>query len=116
MPLEWPWFPLINHYANHPITRSLDATLTRFISSIDTVKAQGVKKTALLFTSSYSRKAGTPVKIDINDLRKALKPEDFQDGPVPIAYLLEGEFTSLYKNRFLPAGVDTSAVIEKSKP
>ena len=116
MPMEWPWFPLINHYADHPITRNLDATLTRFISSIDTVKASGVKKTPLLYTSSYSHKARTPVKIDINDLRKELKREDFQEGPVPVAYLLEGEFPSLYKNRFLPTGVDTSVVAVKSKP
>ncbi|HMI64959.1 MAG TPA: gliding motility-associated ABC transporter substrate-binding protein GldG [Cyclobacteriaceae bacterium] len=116
MPLDWPWFPLINHYADHPITRNLDATLTRFISSMDTVKAIGVKKTALLFTSSYSRKATIPVKIDINDVRKELKREDFQEGPIPVAYLLEGEFTSLYKNRFFPAGVDTSVVAERSKP
>jgi gliding-associated putative ABC transporter substrate-binding component GldG len=123
MPLEWLWFPLINHYADHPITRNLDATLTRFISSMDTVKATGIKKTPLLFTSPYSHKERTPVKIDINDLRlptgqtgKKLKREDFQEGTVPVAYLLEGEFTSLYKNRFLPTGVDTSVVAEKSKP
>jgi ABC-2 type transport system permease protein len=116
MPLEWPWFPLINHYADHPITRNLDATLTRFISSMDTVKASGVKKTPLLFTSSYSHKTATPVKIDINAFRKQPKAEDFRDGPVPVAYLLEGEFTSLYKNRFLPAGADTSGVLQKSKP
>ncbi len=115
MPLDWPWFPLINHYADHPITRNLDATLTRFISSMDTVKAIGVKKTALLFTSPYSRKATIPVKIDIDDVRKELKREDFQEGPIPVAYLLEGEFTSLYKNRFLPADVDTGVVVERSK-
>jgi gliding-associated putative ABC transporter substrate-binding component GldG len=116
MPLDWLWFPLINHYADHPITKNLDATLTRFISSMDTVKALGVKKTALLFTSPYSHKANAPVKIDINDVRKELRREDFQEGPIPVAYLLEGEFTSLYKNRFLPTGVDTSGVAERSKP
>ena len=116
MQLEWPYFPLVTHYANHPITRNLDATLTRFVSSIDTVKAVGVKKTALLFTSQYSYRVPAPVKIDINDLRKKPNPENFKDGPIPIAYLLEGTFTSLYKNRFQPTGVDSALSLEKSKP
>src|SRR5690606_35560448 len=39
--LEWPFFPLINHYADHPATRNLDATVLSFVSSIDTVRADG---------------------------------------------------------------------------
>jgi len=56
MQLDWPFFPLINQYGEHPITRNMDAVVTKFISSIDTVKAIGVKKTPLLFSSIYSRK------------------------------------------------------------
>jgi len=36
MQLDWPFFPLVNHYAEHPITRNLDASMTKFVSSIDT--------------------------------------------------------------------------------
>jgi gliding-associated putative ABC transporter substrate-binding component GldG len=116
MQLEWPYFPVVTHYANHPITRNLDATLTRFVSSIDTVKAIGVKKTPLLFSSNHAHKAAAPVKVDINELRKDGKFENFKEGPIPLGYLLEGEFVSLYKNRFLPSDVDTGAFLEKSKP
>ncbi|MFM7428873.1 MAG: gliding motility-associated ABC transporter substrate-binding protein GldG [Flammeovirgaceae bacterium] len=107
MQLDWPLSPLINQYADHPITRNLDASQTKFISSIDTVKAIEVKKTPLLFSSPYSRKLTAPVKVGVNDLRKQLKEGSFNAGPIPIAYLLEGNFTSLYKNRFAPSGVDT---------
>ncbi len=116
MQLEWPFFPLVTHYANHPITRNLDATLTRFVSSIDTVKAVGIKKTALLFSSSYSHRAAAPVKIDINDLRKKPNPQYFREGSIPMAYLLEGNFTSLYKNRFVPPGMDSVAPLAISGP
>lgn len=34
-----------------------------------------------------------------------MKPESFSFGNIPVAYLLEGKFTSLYKNRFLPEGI-----------
>lgn len=116
MQLDWPFFPLINQYADHPITRNLDATQTKFISSIDTVKAVGVKKIPLLFSSPYSRKLTAPVKVGVNDLRRQLKEENFVSEKIPMAYLLEGQFTSLYKNRFAPERVDTIGFKNQSVP
>jgi ABC-2 type transport system permease protein len=114
MQLDWPFFPLINQYSDHPITRNLDASQTKFVSSIDTVKAMGVKKTPLMFSSPYSRRLVAPVKVGVNDLRKQMKTENFQSGKIPIAYLLEGKFYSLYKNRFPPSGVDSIAFKDQS--
>jgi ABC-2 type transport system permease protein len=108
--LNWPFFPLINNYPEHPITRNLDAVLMRFASSIDSVKAEGVRKTPLFFTSPYARVLGAPVNIGIDQLRD-LKPQDFSTPSIPVAYLLEGRFTSLYKNRFTPEGADESKFI-----
>ncbi len=112
--MDWPFFPLVNRYADHPITRNLDAVVTRFVSSIDTVKAPGVRKTPLLLTSQYSRKVAAPVQVNINDLRKNVKAEDFAVSFIPVGYLLEGNFTSLFKNRFLPEGVDQSSFKDQS--
>ncbi|MBS1978421.1 MAG: gliding motility-associated ABC transporter substrate-binding protein GldG [Bacteroidetes bacterium] len=106
--MEWPLFPMVNQYADHPVTRNLDAIALHFASSMDTVKAPGVKRTPLIFSSPYSRKTAAPVKVSINDLRKEMKPENFQSGPYVMGYLLEGKFTSLYRNRFLPEGVDSA--------
>lgn len=116
MQLDWPFFPLVNQYADHPITRNLDASLLKFVSSIDTVKAVGVAKTPLLFSSQYSRKVTAPVKVGVNDLRKQMQDGNFNGGPISLAYLLEGEFTSLFKNRFAPQGADTVAAKENSIP
>jgi gliding-associated putative ABC transporter substrate-binding component GldG len=112
--MDWPFFPLVNRYADHPITRNLDASITRFVSSVDTVKAVGVKKTPLLFSSPYSRKMAAPVKVGVDDLRRQLKEGAFNGGKIPLAYLLEGRFTSLFKNRFAPEGVDTTGFTDKS--
>lgn len=114
MQLDWPFFPLINQYADNPVTRNLDASLLKFVSSIDTVKATGVSKTPLLFSSQYSRRVSAPVKVGVNDLRKQMQEGSFDSGKIPISYLLEGEFTSLYKNRFAPEGVDTAGFKEQS--
>src|SRR5688572_20636371 len=102
--MEWPFFPLIGQFANHPVTRNLDAVLTRFCNSIDTVKALNVVKTPLLMTSPYARKISTPVHINVNELRKNLRDSDYTTQFIPIGVLLEGKFTSLYKNRFPPEG------------
>jgi gliding-associated putative ABC transporter substrate-binding component GldG len=114
MQLDWPFFPLVNQYATHPITRNLDATLLKFVSSMDTVKAVDVKKTPLLFSSQYSRKVSAPVKVGVNDLRRQMQDDVFDSGRIPLAYLLEGNFTSLFKNRFAPEGVDTTGFKERS--
>jgi ABC-2 type transport system permease protein len=114
MQMEWPFFPLIHRYANHPITKNMDASLTRFISSIDSVRADGVKKTALFTTSEFSRKLSAPVKVSVNDLR-SVKPSEFNGGEIPVAWLLEGTFNSLYKNRFLPDGVSKEGFRENGR-
>jgi gliding-associated putative ABC transporter substrate-binding component GldG len=113
--LNWPFFPLINNYPDHPVTRNMDAVLMRFASSIDTVKAEGIRKTPLLFTSPYARRLGAPVNISINQLRE-LKPQDFNTANIPVAYLLEGRFTSLYRNRFLPEGAAGKALEIQEAP
>jgi ABC-2 type transport system permease protein len=114
--MDWPFFPLLNHYAEHPITRNLDAVVTKFVSSVDTVKAEGIKKTPLLMTSQYSRTITAPVKVSVNDLRRNITDESFSSSFIPVAYLLEGRFTSLYKNRFLPEGADQKNFKETALP
>lgn len=114
--MEWPFFPLINRYADHPITRNLDAVVMRFVGSIDTVKAPGVKKTPLMFTSAQTRIVMAPVNISANALRQDVRPEDFSKDGVPVGYLLEGSFTSVYKNRFLPNGEAKETYRDHSTP
>ncbi len=113
--MKWWFFPLVNRFEDHVITRNLDAVLGRFVSSIDTVKAVGVKKTPLLFTSDYSRTLTSPVNVSLQDLRKTLTPEMLNRQHIPIAYLLEGSFQSLFKNRFKPDGVIDNLYAEQSK-
>ncbi|MGL1889501.1 MAG: gliding motility-associated ABC transporter substrate-binding protein GldG [Reichenbachiella sp.] len=112
--MPWPFFPIINTFGDHPITKNLDAVQMKFVSTIDTVKAVGVKKNALLKTSQYSLISNAPVKVSFNELQKSLDPKRFNAGNQTVAYLLEGEFTSLYKNRILPKGVDKRGFKESS--
>ena len=110
--IPWPFFPEVNRYSDHPIVKNLDATIFRFASTIDTVKADGITKTPLMFTSERSRVLSSPVRVNLNDVRGGIDPETFRQGSQPVAYLLEGAFTSLYRNRVLPRGVNKTGFRE----
>ena len=110
--LPWPFYPLINAYGNHPLVRNLDAVKLVFASSLDTIKTAGIVKTPLIFSSTNSRKIDAPIIIDLNELKKPLNPADFQDSHITLGYLLEGSFSSAFKNRPLPTG--RSEIIESS--
>lgn len=110
--LPWPYFPIITNYGDHPVVKNLDAVMVRFGSTIDTVKAVGVKKTPLMLTSAHTKVLGSPVQVSFNDLKSELLPDKFQSGPKPVGYLLEGKFTSLYKNKFPPKGMSRGEMIE----
>lgn len=113
--LPWPFFPMVNNFGNHPIVKNLDAVSMKFVSTIDTVKADGIEKTPLLKTSQYSMVNQAPVKVAFNELRKKLAPERFNQGSKNVSYLLKGKFTSAFKNRILPKGVSKEGFKEVGK-
>jgi ABC-2 type transport system permease protein len=100
--VNWKYFPLLNSYAKHPIVKNMDVVYAQFAGTIDTVKADGIIKTPLVLTSDYTKVRNTPFAIEYNEARKDADPQEFNHGPLPVYYLLEGSFTSLYKNRPLP--------------
>lgn len=102
VPLPWPFYFNAGRVATHPITKALDQVNFRFVSSLDTVMAEGVVKTPLIFGSDNARKIQAPSRVAFADMQQAPKVEEFGLKNLPLAYLLEGEFTSLFKNRFLP--------------
>lgn len=102
-PMLWPYFPLINTFAKHPIVRNMDAVYTKFIGTIDTVRAQGIKKTPLMFTSQYTKILPAPVHVSFNQASIDPNPALYNKGSLPVAYLLEGKFRSLYANRITAA-------------
>ena len=113
--MPWPFYPIVNQFSDHPIVRNLDAVYFRFTSSIDTVMSEDVEKTPLMYSSAYTKTVSSPVRISLNDLRKEMSPDIFNQGSKPLAYLLEGEFSSVFKNRFIPEGFEKSQFKDKSK-
>lgn len=114
----WYYFPLLMNKSNHPIVNNIDAVMTNFISSIDTVGSPGIKKTPLLVSSQYSKIANAPHRISLNILREAPDERQYNKGNLMGAILLEGEFESVFKNRLSPAVTENPEFryIEKSEP
>jgi gliding-associated putative ABC transporter substrate-binding component GldG len=104
VPLPWPFYVLAGRMQDHEITKGLDVVQFRFVSSLDTVKADGVIKTPLIFSSDLTRILPAPARVAFADMDQEPDITLFGLKNLPLAYLLEGEFTSLYKNRFLPDG------------
>jgi gliding-associated putative ABC transporter substrate-binding component GldG len=111
--IPFPYYPVLNTFSSHPIVKNLDAVYTRFVSTIDTVKAVGVRKTPLIFTSKYTRVKKCPTLIELNELRQELDPKLYTKQNLPVAYLLEGNFKSIY--HFPVRDVNEDEFLEKSK-
>ena len=98
----WYYFPVLTPTVNHPIVKNLNAIKTEFVSSIDTIRVEGVKKTILLKTSNYSRTVNTPALITLSILEQEPDERAYTGPPQTVAVLLEGEFKSNFENRIPP--------------
>ncbi|MBS1921205.1 MAG: gliding motility-associated ABC transporter substrate-binding protein GldG [Bacteroidetes bacterium] len=97
--LHWNYYPLFASKNNHPINKNIGLVGGRFVNSMDTIKTEGVNKTILLSSSANSRTISTPALISLDENRNAPQDEKFNKSDIPVAVLLEGKFSSLFKNR-----------------
>ena len=97
--LPWPYYPFLASHNDNPVTKNLDRVLPIFPSSIDTVKAPGIRKTILLATDSSSRRISSPAIVAINSVKDDEDIRTFNQSYIPVAVLLEGKFNSLFINR-----------------
>ncbi len=107
---RWYYFPLLNAASNNNIVKNINPIKADFISSIDPVISDSdVQKIPLLKTSDYTKISPAPVFISLSMLRQAPDKRMFAQSGQNVAYLLKGEFESLYKNRM------TSSIMESQE-
>ncbi|WP_143304544.1 gliding motility-associated ABC transporter substrate-binding protein GldG [Chitinophaga vietnamensis] len=97
--VPFPYFPLLTPTGAHPIVKNMDMVLSHFVSSIDTIKNDAVKKTILLTSSAHSRTVRIPAQISWESVKVQPNPREYRQHSLPAAVLLEGNFTSLFRNR-----------------
>ena len=107
--LHWNYYPLLIPASKQLFNKNLGYVAGRFTNSIDTIKVAGIQKTVLLASSPNSRIIRTPALISLNENKNLPEDEKFKLRDIPVAMLLEGKFTSLYRNRVSQAQMDSLA-------
>ncbi|MDI1255045.1 MAG: gliding motility-associated ABC transporter substrate-binding protein GldG [Flavobacterium sp.] len=98
----WKYAPLIypSEKDANPIVKNLDGIKFDFANPIDVLQ-NDIKKTVLLKSSPFSKPIGTPVEVKLNMVSEEATKADYANskGGFPVALLLEGKFSSVFKNR-----------------
>ncbi len=97
----FPWFysVLSKPDGSHPIVRNLGLVKMDYASTIDTVKAAGIKKTILLQSSRNTKVQPTPARLAYFMATRKPNIQQFKNPYQPLAVLLEGEFNSVVEYR-----------------
>jgi ABC-2 type transport system permease protein len=92
----------------------------QFASSVDTIgeARNNRRRTILLATSPGSRKRDVPLYISMEEVTLQPDPAMYNAGPLPVAILTEGVFSSFFTNYPVPEGVSmgTEEVLSESAP
>jgi ABC-2 type transport system permease protein len=103
--LHWNYYPLLSSASR--ITRVPGYVASKFANSIDTIRVAAVEKQPLLVSSGNSRIISTPALISLNENKNVPDDEKFRRNAIPVGMLLQGNFTSLYRNRIATSQIDT---------
>lgn len=107
----WYYFPLLNSGSDNSIVKNINPIKADFISSIDPVMSDSdVQKIPLLKTSNYTNISSTPAYITLGMLRQKPDQRMFAKKSQNVAYLLKGEFESLYANRMTTSIMESKEI------
>lgn len=117
-PAPWYYSPLLIPSENHVISRNLNRIKSEFVSSIDTVGKQSqISNKVVLTTSAYSLISQTPVEVSLASVNNPPDRRLFSQPSKTVGILLEGTFTSVFKNRMTESfGTKSTEVKTESEP
>lgn len=100
-PLPWYYYPMVFSRNDHPINTNIEAVRFQFASTIELLE-NDYSKTVLLRSSPLSKTDGVPRQVSLDILNSPPNKELYNNGNLPLAVLVEGNFSSMYKNRVKP--------------
>ena len=104
--VPWPFYIVGHQFGTHPTAYNIQSTLLRYASPLDTVYAENIVKTPLLYSSTHTRTAVYPQQVGLSLIQKGVEAKDFGKKQHILAYALSGRFASAYKNRVPPTQAD----------
>ncbi len=106
--IRLPYFPIIKNFADHPVTKGIEAVFFPFLNSINITRTDSaVKITPLAYSSKKSGLVKPPAQIDLN---KQWSANDFNKGPQIAAVALEGPIAGKGKSKMIVFGNGKFAV------
>ena len=115
--LPWLFYPVFVPVSTHPIVKNLDGIKSEFPGTIDLIAVKNIRSEVILSSSPYSRKLEVPTMLSLRMVEQEPDPNLFQSTPMPAGVLLEGNFSSNFRNRPMPQGIAEKVNIpEMSKP
>ena len=117
-PAPWYYSPLLVPSENQVISRNLNRIKSEFVSSMDTVGQDAlIHKKVILASSDYSLVSLAPVEVSLASVNNPPDRSLFNQSSKITGVLLEGRFTSVFKNRMTESfGVSSSGVKNESEP
>jgi ABC-2 type transport system permease protein len=116
-PAPWYYSPLLQPSPQHVIGKNINRVKSEFVSSIDTVgKSLKVKKTVILATSKASLISQTPLEVSLESINHPPDRRLFNQTSQTVGILLEGTFSSVFKNRMTTSfGMNTAEIKAESE-
>ncbi len=116
-PHPWYYSPMLTPNDNHPLSRNLNRVFAEYVSSVDTIGGNpNLTKSVILSTSPNARKVTSPSSVSLQNINNPPARELFNVPFIPVGILIEGQFTSLYKNRMVEQlGFSSNSVLTESK-
>jgi gliding-associated putative ABC transporter substrate-binding component GldG len=99
---SWTYFPLLWTPPDNPITKGIDLVKAQYPGVIDTVgNSAAIKKTYLLYSSEHAKVTNAPLIVTLSQVDEKITQQVFNSSYLPVAVLLEGEFSSPFRNRIV---------------
>ncbi len=112
-PLPWSYYPLFIPAQEHAVTKGLDLILGRFVNTLDTIANPEIKKEILLSSSQRSKTVQAPRFIELREVEEPFDAS-YNQGPLPVAVVLTGSFSSAYQNRMVDQYIDSDDFVYKA--
>ncbi len=94
----WRYYPLVTPERTHPISKKINPVNLRFPTNIDTLN-NGIQKSVLLASSPLAKLNGLPSLVSLSSIADDVDIENYKSNSQILGVLMEGNFTSAYKNR-----------------
>lgn len=107
VPIDWLYSAIVKSENNHTINKNINLIKLEFANTLDTLK-NGIKKTVLLKSSPQSKAVGAPLQMNLYEFMEELDEQSYNKGNQNIGVLLEGKFSSGFKNRVKPFSVKSN--------